>query len=100
MLSLVKKHCPLNGCPLVGYSVQCDREVLRTEMPQFYRYLNHQIVDISSVLRVSEHWAPEKMSAWRKRSKSSSYNHRAMNDVKDSIETMRWLRDEMFMPPS
>lgn len=94
MINLVKEHCPANSCPIVGYSVQCDREVLKTQMPQFYRHLSHQIIDISSILRVAGNWAYEKMKL--REGKSSGYNHRAMNDVRDSIEAMRWIRDVLF----
>lgn len=98
MLSLVRKHCPENGCPLVGYSVQCDREVLMVEMPRFYNYLNHQIVDLSSFLRMGGIWLPEKMKA--RQSRQSKYNHRALNDVEDSIESLAWIRENLFQSPS
>lgn len=94
MLNLVKQHCPANKCPLVGYSVQCDREVIQRQMPKFYRYLSHQIIDISSILRVAGSWAPETMN--NREAKTSNYDHRAMNDVRDSIESMRWIRDGLF----
>lgn len=94
MLNLVKQHCPANGCPLVGYSVQCDREVIQRQMPKFYRYLSHQIIDISSILRVAGTWAADKMN--NRPAKTTNYDHRAMNDVRDSIESMRWIRDELF----
>jgi len=94
MLELVKQHCARNKCPIVGYSVQCDREVLQREMPNFYRYLSHQIIDISSIFQVASLWAPDKMS--QRAGRKSEYNHRAMNDVRDSIESMRWIRDELF----
>jgi len=94
MLNLVKQHCARNKCPIVGYSVQCDREVLQREMPNFYRFLSHQIIDISSIFQVASLWAPDKMSL--RAGRKSEYNHRAMNDVRDSIESMRWIRDTLF----
>merc|ERR1711920_95173 len=90
MLALVKKHCPENGCPLVGYSVQCDREVLMVEMPRFYSYLHHQIVDLSSFLRMGGLWLPEQMQ--KRASRETKYNHRALNDVEDSITSLAWIR--------
>lgn len=94
MLDLVSQHCIRNGSPIVGYSVQCDREVLKTEMPRFYRYLSHQIIDQSSIFQVARLWAPQKMD--KRAGKKSDYNHRAMNDVRDSIESMHWIRKELF----
>mmetsp|Transcript_35145 Transcript_35145/g.89367 ORF Transcript_35145/g.89367 Transcript_35145/m.89367 type:complete len:343 (-) Transcript_35145:62-1090(-) len=98
MLALVRKHCPEGACPLVGYSVQCDREVLMLQMPKFYSFLSHQIVDISSFLRMGKTWLPEKMKLREKR--ESKYNHRALNDVEDSIETLAWVRDNLFQSPT
>ena len=40
--------------------MQCDREVLRERMPRVYRFLNHQILDVSSFLGVLSRWLPEK----------------------------------------
>jgi len=97
MLALVKKHCPEGYCPIVGYSVQCDREVLMLEMPRFYSYLSHQIVDLSSMLRMGRLWLPKKLEARQKR--ETKYNHRALNDVEDSIETLAWIRDNLFQKP-
>lgn len=98
MLALVRKHCPEHGCPLVGYSVQCDREVLMLEMPRFYAYLNHQIVDLSSFLRMGGIWLPEKMKA--RQGRQSNYNHRALNDVEDSIQSLAWIRENLFQSAS
>ena len=46
MIALVKQHCPEDvnettkdlrvPCPIAGMSVQCDRELLKDEMPAFY----------------------------------------------------------------
>lgn len=83
MIELVRQFCPENGCPLVGYSIQCDREVLMVEMPRFYSFNSHQIVDIASFLRMGSAWLPQKMRS-RKRV-TSTYNHRALNDVEDSV---------------
>jgi len=98
MLVLTRKHCPVGGCPLAGYSVQCDREVLKVQMPRFYRHLNHQIVDISSFYKMASLWLPEKLGMREK--KQTRYNHRALNDVEDSIEALGWVRENLFQQPA
>lgn len=94
MLNLVKEHCNKGESPIVGYSVQCDREVLKDEMPEFYRYLSHQIIDISSIFKVAQAFAPQKMR--QREGRKSDYNHRAMNDVRDSMQSMSWIREGLF----
>jgi len=96
MLQLVWKHCPVGACPLVGYSVQCDREVLKREMPKFYRHLSHRIVDVSSFYTMAGHWAPEMLKK-RECEESSGYNHRALTDSKDAIAAMAWIRQHLFL---
>ncbi|CAK0901520.1 unnamed protein product, partial [Prorocentrum cordatum] len=93
-LNLIRKHCPKGACPLVGYSVQCDREVLKAEMPQVYQHLSHRIVDVSSFFHMARHWVPERMRQWEGR--VSRYNHRALNDVEDSVEALRFVRQHLF----
>mmetsp|Transcript_75072 Transcript_75072/g.188977 ORF Transcript_75072/g.188977 Transcript_75072/m.188977 type:complete len:402 (+) Transcript_75072:395-1600(+) len=94
MLSLIQQHCPPGLCPLVGYSVQCDREVLKDEMPRLYRYVSHRIIDVSSFFQMARMWLPEKLRTWDQR--TSYYRHRALDDVKESIEALRWARKNIF----
>eukprot|EP00439_Symbiodinium_sp_Y106_P051481 s2513_g6.t2 len=94
IMQIVVQHCPPGECPLVGYSVQCDREVIKDKMPRLYRHLSHQIVDVSSFFIVSRLWLPEHWQYWDRR--SETYNHRAVNDVEDAIEALRWVREKFF----
>lgn len=48
LLRFLKSHC-MKGCRLAGFSVHCDREVLRTQAPLVYQHLSHRIIDISSL---------------------------------------------------
>ncbi|CAE7650517.1 REXO2 [Symbiodinium pilosum] len=94
VMRIVTQHCPPGECPLVGYSVQCDREVLKDKMPRLYRHLSHQIIDVSGFFTVARLWLPEQWQYWDR--KSSDYNHRAVNDVEDAIEALRWVRNKFF----
>jgi len=95
LLGLVHEHCPPGACPLVGYSVQCDREVLKSEMPRLYRYVSHQIVDITGFFRLARTCLPNRVrEEWDKR--VSRYDHRAINDVEESIAALRWVRKSVF----
>ncbi|CAL1145772.1 unnamed protein product [Cladocopium goreaui] len=96
VMELIERHCPLGECPLVGYSVQCDREVIKDKMPRLYRHLSHQIIDVSGFFTVARYWLPDRWQDWDRR--SNSYNHRALNDAEDAIEAMRWVRQKFFFP--
>lgn len=100
LLLLLKKHCPEQSCPLGGNSIQCDREVLKTEMPDVYKYVSHQIIDVSSFAGIASRWLPNMLEQWREDSRqNANYNHRAMNDVEASIQSMRWIRSNMLAQP-
>lgn len=100
MLALLKAHCPERACPIAGNSVQCDREVLKVQMPEVYKFLSHQIIDVSSFLGVTYRWMPTTYEAWRDDSKkNANYNHRAINDVDASIQSMRWIRQNLLVQP-
>eukprot|EP00435_Cladocopium_sp_Y103_P031543 s616_g8.t1 len=96
VMELIERHCPLGECPLVGYSVQCDREVIKDKMPRLYRHLSHQIIDVSGFFTVARYWLPDRWQDWDRR--SNTYNHRALNDAEDAIEAMRWVRQKFFSP--
>mmetsp|Transcript_90916 Transcript_90916/g.161837 ORF Transcript_90916/g.161837 Transcript_90916/m.161837 type:complete len:350 (+) Transcript_90916:60-1109(+) len=101
LLALLKKHCPENACPIAGNSIQCDREVLKYQMPQVYKYLSHQIVDVSSFIGMAGRWLPEKVDEWKQDQKMhASYDHRALNDVDASIQSMRWIRSNLLVQPA
>jgi len=95
LLGLLHAHCPPGACPLVGYSVQCDREVLKVEMPRLYRYVSHQIMDVTGFFRLARICLPNKVREWDRRD-NSRYDHRAMNDVEESITALRWVRKNVF----
>lgn len=100
MVKLILQHCPDKACPLAGMSVQCDREVLKLQMPKVYSVLNHRIVDVSSFLGMAERWLPDTLSQHKEHMRSvSNYNHRAINDCESAIHSMRWIRTHMLVQP-
>jgi len=102
LLALLSKHCVEKACPIAGFSIQCDREVLQREMPEIYAFLNHRIIDVSSFTGMMERWLPDALAAWKEDQGQgpSNYNHRAMNDVEASIETMHWVRRNLLVQPA
>eukprot|EP00392_Amoebophrya_sp_AT5.2_P000110 g110.t1 len=104
VLALLKQHCPPNACPLAGASVGCDRELLKTEMPQVYAYLSHRVVDTSTVIAgMMDPWCDPALDLrddWKKHQTEhgGNYNHRALNDCESAILTMKWLRKTFFDP--
>jgi oligoribonuclease (3'-5' exoribonuclease) len=97
ILKLLQTHCVERSCPIVGNSIQCDREVLMLEMPEVYHFFNHRIIDVSTFTGVMERWLPRSLEAFTADQKENAhYNHRAINDAESSIQAMRWIRGHML----
>lgn len=77
--------------PLCGNSIWVDRLFLKREMPQLEAYLHYRIVDVSSVKELISRWHPDAQNP-----PSKTKSHRALDDVLESIEELRWYRERYF----
>ncbi|XP_053688701.1 probable oligoribonuclease [Sabethes cyaneus] len=92
VLEFVKKHCPPKGCPLAGNSVYMDRMFLANYMPRLNDYLHYRIVDVSTIKELCKRWNGAVFS----RVPSKQLNHRALDDIGESIKELRFYRPYMF----
>jgi oligoribonuclease len=96
VLDYVKTHVPEPGkAPLAGNTVGTDRMFLARDMPKLESYLHYRIVDVSSVKELSRRWYPKAYFAAPKK----GGNHRALADIRESIEELRYYRATVFVPP-
>ncbi|KNC81007.1 hypothetical protein SARC_06653 [Sphaeroforma arctica JP610] len=58
LLVLLSQHCEERQNCLAGSSVHCDRQVLNTQMPAVYKFLSHQIIDVSTFIGAARRWRP------------------------------------------
>ena len=80
--------------PLAGNSVGTDRGFLARDMPELENHLHYRIVDVSSIKELSRRWFPRAyFQAPAKRG-----NHRALADIQESIEELRYYREAVFVP--
>ena len=78
--------------PLCGNSVHQDRRFLYGEMPQLIDWLNYRIVDVSTIKELAKRWYPG-MEPFVKQER-----HRALDDIRESIDELRWYRQQIFSP--
>ena len=96
VLAYVKEHCPDGSRPpLAGNSVATDRTFLARDMPELEAFLHYRNVDVSSIKELSRHWFPRAYF----NSPTKSGGHRALADIQESIEELRFYRDAVFVPP-
>lgn len=96
VLEYVRAQCPEDARPpLAGNSVATDRAFLARDMPGLESFLHYRIVDVSSIKELSRRWFPRAYF----QSPAKSGNHRALADIQESIEELRYYRDAVFVPP-
>jgi len=82
--------------PLCGNSIGMDRRFLAKYMPDVDNFLHYRSVDVSSLKELCRRWYP---AIYRKRP-GKVEQHRALGDILESIEELRYYRAEMFVPPT
>ena len=96
VLGYVKEHVPEpRKAALAGNSVGTDRAFLIRDMPELDAYLHYRIVDVSSIKELVRRWYPKVYFA----SPVKGGNHRALVDIQESIEELRYYRAAAFVAP-
>ena len=95
VLDYVREHvAEPNKAPLAGNTVGTDRLFLSRDMPQLESYLHYRIVDVSSIKELARRWFPRAYFA----APAKNGNHRALADIQESIEELRYYRAAVFVP--
>lgn len=95
VLAYIKEHCPDGSRPpLAGNTVATDRSFLARDMPDLESFLHYRIVDVSSIKELSRRWYPRAYFA----APTKRGNHRALADIQESIEELRYYREAVFVP--
>ena len=96
LLAYLRRLVPEPGkAPLAGNSVGTDRAFLARDMPAFEGHLHYRIVDVSSIKELARRWYPRAYFA----SPEKTGNHRALGDIRDSLDELRFYRATVFVPP-
>ena len=95
VLAYVREHCADGSRPpLAGNTVATDRAFIARDMKDLDAFLHYRIVDVSSIKELSRRWYPRVYFA----SPAKRGNHRALADILESIEELRYYRAAIFVP--
>lgn len=95
VLSYIREHVPEPGrAPLAGNTVHMDRLFLARDLPEVESWLHYRNVDVSSIKELVRRWYPRVYFA----SPQKTGNHRALGDIQDSIDELRYYRRTVFVP--
>jgi oligoribonuclease len=95
VLDYVREHVPEpRKAPLAGNSVGTDKMFLDRDMPDLVGHLHYRIVDVSSIKELARRWYPRVYFA----SPKKEGGHRALADILESIDELRYYREALFVP--
>ncbi len=92
-MAFLERHIGEAGTvPLAGNSIGTDRRFLVAQMPRIEAFLHYRCVDVSTVKELCRRWYPEIATA----APVKTGTHRALDDIKESIEELRYYRATVF----
>jgi oligoribonuclease len=80
--------------PLCGNSIATDRSFIARYLPQLDDHLHYRMVDVSSIKELSRRWYPRVYF----NAPPKTGGHRALADIVDSINELRYYRSTVFVP--
>ena len=95
VLAFLQAHCDPRSAPLAGNSIHQDRRFIALYMPSVDSFLHYRMIDVSTVKELAQRWFPEDYS--KRPPKRGS--HRAIDDILESIEELRYYRSSVFRQP-
>jgi oligoribonuclease len=95
VLAYLAERLPGPGtAPLCGNSIGVDRRFLDRYLPEVDQYLHYRSVDVSSFKELCRRWYPDVY----KHRPDKQETHRALDDIRESIEELRFYREHMLLP--
>src|SRR5690606_24176089 len=86
-LEFLSQHVPPRVSPMCGNSICQDRRFLARLMPQLEAYFHYRNLDVSTLKILVNRWAPDKEQF------TKESLHVALEDIRDSINELRFYRD-------
>jgi oligoribonuclease len=80
--------------PLAGNSIATDRAFIARDMPELDAFLHYRMIDVSSIKELARRWYPRTYFA----SPLKHGGHRALADITESIQELRYYRETVFVP--
>ena len=94
MAFLVEHIDTPRSVPLCGNSIGMDRRFLAIHMNDVEEFLHYRSVDVSTIKELTRRWYPEVLASVPRK----DAGHRALDDITESINELRFYRDNVFLP--
>jgi len=93
-LEFLRQYAAPNKSPMCGNSICQDRRFLYRCMPELERYFHYRNLDVSTIKELARRWAPRLYNGF-----SKEPTHLALDDIRDSINELRYYRERFFILP-
>jgi oligoribonuclease len=94
VLAYVREFVPVaRKAPLAGNTVYVDRGFINRDMPALDEHLHYRLVDVSSIKELVRRWFPRVYF----NSPAKHGGHRALADIRESIEELKFYREVVFV---
>jgi len=90
-LQFLSRYLQPPASPLCGNSVHMDRLFLRFHFPQLHQFFHYRNIDVSTIKELYRRWRPDSNDF------TKSETHRALDDIKESIEELKFYRNQGFI---
>lgn len=94
-MDLICRHVPFKKGVLAGNTIWQDRRFLERYMPHIENYLHYRQIDVSSLKVVCQTWLGSKGMAPQK-----TATHTALEDIRASIEELKFYKENCLLPSS
>ncbi len=94
-LEFLKRFIEPRKSPMCGNSICQDRRFLYRYMPRLEAFFHYRNLDVSTIKELAHRWNPEIVRGVSKKS-----THQALDDIRESIDELRYYRQYFFRMPS
>lgn len=89
------KHRGTKKLMMAGSSVHWDRKFILNQFPTLRAVFHFRIIDVTTILELVRRWMPSQIL---RDAPKRSMSHRALDDIRSSIDLLRYFKECMFTP--
>lgn len=94
LLDFMAQWIPAGATPMCGNTIHQDRRFMVRYMPRLEAYFHYRNLDVSTLKELARRWHPAVAKGVVKRG-----SHKALDDILESIEEMRYYREHFLKLP-
>ena len=90
-IAFLEKWVPERASPMCGNTICQDRRFMARHMPELEAYFHYRNLDVSTLKILANRWRSDLEGGFTK-----TATHLALDDIRESIEEMRYYRDHFL----